>query len=319
MDGILIVAKDPGFTSHDVVALVRRLTGTRRVGHGGTLDPFASGVLPVFLGHATRIVEYHLGDDKGYRATVAFGARSTTDDLDGELTPGAMPAPDRATVEAALGDFRGRLAQVPPSHSAVHVGGRRAYEVARAGETPVLAPRDVTITSLELTAWDDGDTQRPTGVLEITCTAGTYVRALARDLGERLGCGAYLVALVRTRSGAFELAAAHPLDKVRQALAEGAAERVLLPPDTGLEALPAITMPPEEMAALARGQVVRPRGEVASEVAVRAPQAPRGTPWRVIDAAGRLAAIARLEGGRLHPEKVFVAPEPTVSVEPVEP
>ncbi|HXR26908.1 MAG TPA: hypothetical protein VN771_03520, partial [Candidatus Baltobacteraceae bacterium] len=106
LDGIIVVDKPAGPTSHDIVALIRRLSGVRRVGHGGTLDPFASGVLPVFLGHATRIVEYHLGDDKAYRATVAFGARSTTDDLDGELTPGAMPAPDRATVEAALGGFR---------------------------------------------------------------------------------------------------------------------------------------------------------------------------------------------------------------------
>src|SRR5579864_7180706 len=112
LDGIIVVDKPAGPTSHDVVALIRRLSGVRRVGHGGTLDPFASGVLPVFLGHATRVVEYHLGDDKGYRATVAFGASSTTDDLDGELTPGAAPAPDRAAVEAALEGFRGRLAQV---------------------------------------------------------------------------------------------------------------------------------------------------------------------------------------------------------------
>ena len=319
LDGIIVVDKPAGPTSHDVVALIRRLSGVRRVGHGGTLDPFASGVLPVFLGHATRVVEYHLGDDKGYRATVAFGARSTTDDLDGELTPGAKPAPDRGVVEAALGAFRGRLSQVPPSHSAVHVAGRRAYELARGGETPVLAPRDVTITSLVLTAWDDADPQRPTAVLEIACTAGTYVRALARDLGEHLGCGAYLVALVRTRSGAFELAAAQPLDRVRQALADGAAERVLLPPDTGLEALPAITMPPEEMAALARGQVVRPRGEVAGEVAARAPHVAHGTPWRIMDGAGRLAAIARLEGGRLHPEKVFITAETAAPVEATEP
>lgn len=315
VDGIIVVDKPAGPTSHDVVALIRRLSGVRRVGHGGTLDPFASGVLPVFLGHATRVVEYHLGDDKGYRATVAFGARSTTDDLDGELTPGTTPAPDRPTVEAALGAFRGRLAQVPPSHSAVHVAGRRAYELARGGETPVLAPRDVTITSLELTTWDASDPERPTAVLEIACTAGTYVRALARDLGKHLGCGAYLVALTRTRSGAFDLATAHPLDTVREALASGAAERVLLPPDTGLEALPSITLPPEEMAALARGQVVRPRGDVATEVAARAPHVAHGTPWRIVDTAGRLAAIARFEGGRLHPEKVFITAEPAAPVE----
>jgi tRNA pseudouridine55 synthase len=298
LDGIIVVDKPAGPTSHDVVALIRRLSGVRRVGHGGTLDPFASGVLPVFLGHATRVVEYHLRDDKGYRATIAFGAHSTTDDLDGELTPGEVPPPDRAAVEVALDRFRGPLAQVPPAHSAVHVGGRRAYELARGGELPQLMPREVTIKTLALTAWDDADPERPTAVVAITCTAGTYVRALARDLGAHLGCGAYLVALVRTQSGSFEIASAHPLDEVRGALVDGAVARVLLPSDSGLE----------ELAALARGQVVRPRGAVASAVAAGATRGPRTAPWRVLDAAGRLAAIARLEGGRLHPEKVFVAP-----------
>jgi len=308
LDGIIVVDKPAGPTSHDVVALVRRLSGVRRVGHGGTLDPFASGVLPVFMGHATRVVEYHLHDDKGYRATVAFGARSTTDDLDGELTPGDVPPPDRAGVEAALDAFHGPLAQVPPTHSAVHVGGRRAYELARGGEVPELTPRNVTIKALALTAWDGTDPERPTAILEIECTAGTYVRALARDLGARLGCGAYLVALVRTRSGSFDLATAHPLDAVRAALAEGAVTRVLLPPDSGLDGLPAVTLPPDELAALARGQVIRPRGLVAAAVATGAAAAPRTTPWRILDAAGHLAAIARLEGGRLHPAKVFVEP-----------
>ncbi len=323
LDGIIVVDKPAGPTSHDVVALVRRLSGVRRVGHGGTLDPFASGVLPVFLGHATRVVEYHLHDDKGYRATVAFGARSTTDDLDGELTPGGIPPPDRTAVEAALEAFRGPLAQVPPSHSAVHVGGRRAYELARGGETPHLSPRDVTIKALTLTSWDATDPERPTAVLEIACTAGTYVRALARDIGASLGCGAYLVALVRTRSGTFDLAHAHPLEVVRTALADDAAARVLLPPDTGLEGLPAVTLPPDELAALARGQVIRPRGAVATAVAAGAAAVPRTTPWRILEAGGRLAAMARLEGGRLHPEKVFVEP-PAVdaadhAVEPADP
>ena len=126
LDGIIVVDKPAGPTSHDVVALIRRLSGVRRVGHGGTLDPFASGVLPVFLGHATRVVEYHLGDDKGYRATVAFGARSTTDDLDGELTPGAEPAPDRDAVEAALGAFRG----APGPGPAEPLGGPRRRAAA---------------------------------------------------------------------------------------------------------------------------------------------------------------------------------------------
>ena len=215
IDGVLIVAKEPGFTSHDVVAVVRRLTGTRRAGHGGTLDPFASGVLPIFLGQATRLVEYHMSDGKAYRATIRLGARSTTDDRDGELVPGLGPMPTREAVEAALAEFRGPTEQRPPAFSALKVGGRRAYDLAREGTPPELRPRAVTIHRLELVGWDATDTNRPAAVVEVESSAGTYVRSLARDLGERLGCGAYLGELARTASGGFSLAGAHSLDEVR--------------------------------------------------------------------------------------------------------
>ncbi|MGH2406969.1 MAG: tRNA pseudouridine(55) synthase TruB [Candidatus Limnocylindrales bacterium] len=300
LDGIVVVDKPAGPTSHDIVALIRRLSGVRRVGHGGTLDPFATGVLPVFIGRATRLVEYHMADEKAYRTLVAFGARSTTDDLDGELTPGEGPVPDRARVEAALDEFRGPIRQVPPDHSAVRVAGRHAYAVARAGEKPVLAARDVEILDLTLTGWQADDPERPTATLELRCTAGTYVRALARDLGERLGCGAYLVALTRTKSGPFQLAAAHEPDAIRRAFAEGEPEGMMMPSDTGLEAFPPLTLAADDLGGLLKGQVVRPR------LADLEPGAARR--FRVRDAGGRLAAIARLEGGRLHPEKVFLAP-----------
>ena len=303
VDGILVVDKPVGPTSHDVVALVRRLTNVKRVGHGGTLDPFAAGVLPVFLGRATRVVEYHMADPKAYRALVALGARSTTDDLDGELTPTDAPAPDSDAVEAVLPAFRGPITQVPPDYSAVHVGGRRAYEMARGGEKPELRARDVTIHSLELTAWDDSDATRPTATLEVRCSAGTYIRALARDIGERLGVGAYLAALTRTESGPFTLAAARPLDAIREALGAGRTRDLLLPPDTGLDAMPRVSVTADELGALARGQVIRPRG-------ARLPEPGETGLLRVVDEGGRLAAIARVESGRLYPEKVFVAPVP---------
>lgn len=300
MDGILPVAKPAGPTSHDVVALVRRLSATKRVGHGGTLDPFASGVLPIFLGRATRLVEYHLGDRKGYRATVCFGAASTTDDLEGELTPAPGPPPVRATVEAALATLSGPITQRPPAYSAIKVAGRRAYAMARAGETVELAPREVTIHRLEIAAWDTGDPDRPVATLDVECSAGTYVRALARDLGEAVGSAAYLGALVRTASGPFGLDAAIRLDDVRAAAAEGPAalERLLLPPDAGLDALPRILLTEDEVAAIARGQYVRP--------AAALPAGAASGLLRLVDASGRLVAMATLRDGRLAPDKVLV-------------
>lgn len=311
LDGILVVAKPAGPTSHDVVALVRRLSGVRRVGHGGTLDPFASGVLPVFLGYATRMVEYHLGDAKSYRASVVFGARSSTDDLDGELTPGDAAPPERETVEAALADFRGPISQVPPDHSAVHVAGRRAYQLARQGERPQLTPRAVTIEALDLVEWDTVDAGRPMAVLEVRCSAGTYVRSLARDLGERLGCGAYLGALTRTASGPFRLSEAQPLEVVRSELAAGRAETLLLPMDTGLAGIPVVTVSHADRLALARGQVVRaPAGITGTPSAVGQAVGAGAHVVRVVDDDGRLLAMAHVRADRLYPDKVFESPEP---------
>jgi tRNA pseudouridine55 synthase len=306
LDGILIVAKPAGPTSHDVVALVRRLAATKRVGHGGTLDPFASGVLPIFLGHATRIVEYHLGDRKAYRATVCFGASSTTDDLEGELTPSEGPAPTREAVEAALPGLTGTISQRPPAYSAIKVGGRRAYAMARAGETVELAEREVTIHSLDLISWDGTDPQRPIAVVDVACSAGTYIRALARDLGASLGSSAYLGALTRTASGPFTIAAAIPLDEIRAAASESPAGLVpfLLPLDSGLDAFPAITLTPDELTAVARGQFIRPVGGLPGPA----------DHYRLQDPAGTLVAIASGAGGRLAPDKVFIAPPTALPV-----
>lgn len=306
IDGILVVAKPAGPTSHDIVALVRRLAATKRVGHGGTLDPFASGVLPVFLGHGTRLVEYHLADRKGYRATICFGASSTTDDLEGELTAAAGPAPDRASVEATLAASVGTVLQRPPAYSAVKVAGRRAYAVARAGETVTLAPREVTFHSLEIVSWDATDPNRPVAVVDVVCSAGTYVRALARDTGEALGGAAYLGALVRTASGPFVLDAAVSLDQIRAAAAESPAGLLplLRPIDAGLEAFPEIELAGDEIQQVARGQFVRPSAGL--------PQAAEH--YRLRGPDGALIAIASPSGGnRLAPDKVFVSPLPAAA------
>jgi len=296
---VLVVAKPVGPTSHDVVALVRRLSGTRRVGHGGTLDPFASGVLPLFLGRATRLVEYHLADRKAYRATVCFGATSSTDDLEGELTPVDAHGPDRAAVEATLPAFLGEIEQRPPAYSAVKVSGRRAYALARTGAAMELAPRRVRIDRLGLVEWDAADRARPFAVVEVECSAGTYVRSLARDLGAALGTGAYLGALVRTASGPFRLEAAVPLEHVRVAAAAGpdALQALLLPPDAGLDALPVLVLSAGEVGAASRGQFIRPRAPLP---------AADGGPIRLRDEDGNLVGIGVVRGNRLVPEKVLV-------------
>jgi tRNA pseudouridine55 synthase len=300
MHGVLVVAKPAGPTSHDVVALVRRIAATHRIGHGGTLDPFASGVLPLFLGGATRLVEYHLADDKSYRATICFGSTSTTDDLDGELTPVEGAATTCDAVTAALTRFVGPQLQQPPAYSAIQVGGRRAYAMARAGETPKLEPRLVEIKRLDLLEWDGRDPARPIAVVDVTCSAGTYVRALARDLGEALGSGAYLGALVRTASGPFTLENAVSLDAIRDAAAASGPEGVgalLLPSDTGLESLPAVALTPDEIADAGQGRYVRPAAGLRD--------APDGLPLRLVDAAGTIVGMGRREGARVAPTKIL--------------
>lgn len=300
MHGVLVVAKPAGPTSHDVVALVRRLAATRRIGHGGTLDPFASGVLPLFLGGATRLVEYHLADDKAYRATICFGATSTTDDLDGELTPIVAQAPTRAVLEAALSGFLGPQLQQPPVYSAVQVGGRRAYAMARAGEAVDLPSRSVEFKALDLLEWDDSDPDRPIAIVDVRCSAGTYVRALARDLGARLGCGAYLGALVRSASGPFTLDAARSLDAIREAAAANGPDGIralLLPSDTGLDTLPAVALTVEEIADALQGRFVRPAGGMRG--------APEGEPVRLTDPAGLIVGMGRRDGARIAPTKML--------------
>jgi tRNA pseudouridine55 synthase len=299
MDGVLVVAKPVGPTSHDIVGLVRRLSATKRVGHGGTLDPFASGVLPVFLGRATRLVEYHLGDRKGYRATICFGASSTTDDLEGALTPSPGRPPDRPAVEAGLAGFRGPISQRPPAYSAIKVAGRRDYALARAGEAVALAPRAVVIHHLAIVDWDDRDSAEPVAIVDVECSAGTYVRSLARDLGEAVGSAAYLGALTRTASGPFTLDMASDPDAIRAAAAVGpeALAEMFLSIDAGLD-LPTVAIERTELAAIGRGQAIALPADAAEFAEDR--------PIRLVDPSGRLVAIARRVGGRLAPDKVLV-------------
>jgi tRNA pseudouridine55 synthase len=312
VDGILVVDKPVGPTSHDVVALVRRLAGTRKIGHGGTLDPFASGVLPLYLGLGTRVVEFHLGARKAYRATVVFGGSSTTDDLEGELARVEGTAPTREAVAAALASFVGTHEQRPPAFSARKVGGRRAYALARRGETPELRSRTVTFHALALAGWDDADPEHPSAVVDVACSAGTYVRALARDLGAAVGSAAYLGALRRTASGPFTLADAHPLDEVRAAAADERLAALLLPGGSGVDDLRALVLAEGELRAVAHGGWT---GR-AERLGAAGEGIASGTAVRLLAPDGALAAIARVaDGGRLVTDKVLIDREAVPSDE----
>ncbi|HET8559991.1 MAG TPA: tRNA pseudouridine(55) synthase TruB [Marmoricola sp.] len=214
-DGIVVVDKPAGLTSHDVVARVRRLAGTRKVGHAGTLDPMATGVLVVGVGRATRLLGHLLLTDKAYDATIRLGSTTTTDDAEGEVLV-TVPT-DRLTdadVRAGLAAMVGEIDQVPSTYSAVKVAGRRAYDLARAGEQVELAPRRVRIDALDIRRLELPDLE-----VSVRCSSGTYVRAIARDVGEALGVGGHLTALRRTAVGPFTLAGARTLEQLAGALA----------------------------------------------------------------------------------------------------
>lgn len=256
-DGILIIDKPAGLTSHDVVARVRRVMRTRRVGHTGTLDPFATGVLVVCVNRATRLVQFLMGDDKEYVATMRLGFATDTGDLTGQAIGEIADA--RAltveVVEAAMNHFRGRILQRPPMYSAKKVGGKKLYELARRGEEIERAPVEVEIKTLELyaplTTVEAGSALTRDFTFRVVCTAGTYIRTLAEEIGARLGVGAHLVALRRTRAGDCSLTGALTLDQLQ---AEVEAGREVLTSLRAAVALPEIEIDEAERKAISQGR-----------------------------------------------------------------
>ena len=278
---MLVVDKPAGPTSHDVVDHVRRSLRLRRAGHTGTLDPFATGVLPVCVGKATRLARFLAAGEKTYRATARLGFATTTDDVTGEpLSAPRAVSVDRAQVEAAARTLVGDQMQVPPAYSAKRSGGERLYDLARRGVAVERAPVPVVIHALEVRRADGDEVE-----IEVRCGSGTYVRALARDLGERLGTGAHLVTLRRVRSGTFGEDSAVGWDEVpvrgREALVPMAA---LLPE------LPAVTVTDEGQRALRFGR------DLAAALLVGGFPAAAGPWWRVLDASGTLLALASPRG-----------------------
>jgi tRNA pseudouridine55 synthase len=234
------VDKPEGPTSHDVVTLTRRVLGVSRIGHTGTLDPMATGVLPLVIGRATRLAQFLTASDKTYEATIAFGRSTDTYDARGREVASSAARPTREQLDATLAKFRGEFEQTPPAYSAKNIDGERSYELARKGgsKDPPLRPKPVRVTArhLELMSFD-GDT----ATLTMTVSAGFYVRSLAHDLGEALGCGAVLAALRRTRSGEFGLEPAVPLAEVLESRRENLITRIL-PMSALLGELPAVTL-----------------------------------------------------------------------------
>lgn len=239
MQGFINLNKPLGWTSHDCVARVRRLLRTSRVGHGGTLDPAAIGVLPIAVGKATRLLQF-LPQDKAYRATIQFGITTTTDDLAGEITT-SQPAIDLnlEQIVPKLKQFQGKIVQVPPKYSAIQVGGKRLYDLARAGKEIDVPERAVEVYEIKILDWQTGDF--PKLEVAIACGAGTYIRAIARDLGAVLGTGGTLAALTRTRSSGFEIAASLSLEELATQLEQGTFEPI--PPTRALRHLSSVNLP----------------------------------------------------------------------------
>ena len=291
MHGWIILDKPLGLTSAQGVAAVKRLWRQAglpkpKIGHGGTLDPLATGVLPIALGEATKLTGRMLNGDKAYDFTIRFGVSTTTDDAEGAVAATSDVRPTRAAIEAVLPRFTGPIEQRPPAYSALKVDGQRAYALARAGETVELAPRTVTIHALRLL-----ETDGETATLSVSSSKGTYVRSLARDIAEALGTVGHGIMLRRTQAGPFRLGDAISLDKLGELGKEQRLIAALLPLTAGLDDIPALTVNPGEAARLKSGQTLAGRPE------------PDGLVIAMLDAVP--VALARIEAGTVRVERGF--------------
>jgi len=291
--GWLVLDKPAGMTSTQAVGAARRLFDARKAGHAGTLDPLATGVLPIAFGEATKTVPYAVDGAKHYRFTVRWGAATNTDDAEGEITHVSELRPSQPAIEALLPRFTGEILQVPPAFSAIKVDGNRAYDLARSGEAVALQARRVMIEWLTLLEVLDRDTAS----FEARCGKGTYVRALARDMGAMLGCHGHLIALRRTRVAPFDEVQAVGPAQLEAAATQGdaALKGLLLPIEAALHDLVELSVAPSDAARLLRGQAVLIRGRDAAT----------STGPTYATCHGQLIAVGRIEKGELHPLRVF--------------
>jgi tRNA pseudouridine55 synthase len=292
--GWLVLDKPINMTSTQAVGMVRRSFNAQKAGHSGTLDPLATGILPIALGEATKTVSFAVDGEKAYRFTVRWGAETETDDTEGAVTNTSDKRPVPAEIDALLPRFHGEIMQVPPAYSAIKIDGARAYDLARDGEIVVIDPRPVVIESLVLVDMPDD----ATSIFEARCGKGTYVRALARDMGRLMGCYGHVIALRRTEVGPFDEARAVSMEVLLAAAeAEDPAEiaKFLLPIESALADLPELLVSQTDAATLARGQTVIIRGR----------DAPILTGPAYATSKGRLIALGELAKGQLHPTRVF--------------
>jgi tRNA pseudouridine55 synthase len=293
LDGLIVIDKPRGPTSHDVVARIRRLLGGAKTGHCGTLDPEATGVLLVAVGRAARLFPFLSGHDKGYAATVRFGFATDTYDASGRPTiPESAELPAEGALREAMRRFEGRILQAPPAYSAIKKDGQPLYKLARANREVPIEPREVVVRRFELVSWVP-----PLAAVDIECSAGTYVRSLAHDLGRALGCGAHLASLRRTASGPFRLEDARTLDDVESMIRSGEPDKVLLPMEGLLPEFPALVLSPEGSERARHGNRILP------EHVLPPPRGTKGDPpggdktvFRLFGGDGRLVALARPSG-----------------------
>ena len=294
--GWVVLDKPVGMTSTHAVSIIKRLFSAKRCGHAGTLDPLASGALPIALGEATKTVPFVMDGRKLYRFTVRWGEERDTDDAEGRVAAESAERPSTEAIQALLPRFIGTISQVPPRYSAIKIEGERAYDLARDGETVELQPRVVEIVRLDLVERPDPDH----AVLEAECGKGTYVRSLARDMGRALGCFGHVSALRRTAVGPFgteSMISLEDLEAVchRAAAGEGSLADALMPVETALDDIPALAVSRADAARLARGQAVLLRGR----------DAPNFTGTVSVTVAGQLLALAEVDRGEIVPRRVF--------------
>lgn len=286
MNGILLIDKPEGWTSHDVVAKLRGILHERRVGHSGTLDPMATGLLVVFSGRATRAVEFAEADVKEYRAGIRFGIVTDTQDITGRVLEENTPDFTAEELDAALARFRGDILQIPPMYSAIKVGGKKLYEIARRGGEVERKAREIHIYSLDAKAGENGE-----AFLNVRCSKGTYIRTLCHDIGRELGCGACMSYLRRMRAGAFDVSRAHSIEQVQHYAERGEVQSLLLPVDTLFSDCGRLELSPNQEKCIRNGGIfstVQPEGR-----------------YKAYSQSGEFIALTEARGGEMRLIKSF--------------